>query len=107
MNRNTFKKDDIYTTCSKEERDNIRNRCNSGGLQPTTKTGKKTNYYKKGKKHDPFMDIPTKIFTLKEGKISDLKEEYNEKYGPINAKKIQDYIREMIKQGIIIKKVQD
>jgi len=52
-------------------------------------------------KHHPTQHIPTNIYLLGDGKLGELFERYNQQYNPISKKNFYDYVREMIKQGLM------
>ena len=100
---NPPKKEPVWTMCAPEERKNIALRCYEGHLLPNTSTGLGEGYYEKSKKHDPYKQIPTQIYTLTPGTVDTMLDEYNQMYEVITRRNFLNYFRELKKQQIIIR----
>jgi hypothetical protein len=69
------------------------------------KTGRYSKYWLY--KHHPEKEIPLKIYLLGNGNFNELYQKYNFKYGinSISIKEFKNYIRELIKQEILINNI--
>ena len=99
ITENTF-----LNMCGKIDRFNIINECANGNKRPKETIKLDPNIYNKGKKHFPGGDIPHKIWTLDPGTKKEMHKQYMKFYEEISIKDFGDYVRELVEQGILIKK---
>lgn len=88
------------------ERNDIVIKCHNDDMNECyTEEVRKQGGYKKGSKHDPTGDIPTIIWAnITEGTKKEMYEEYKRNsYKDISEKEFGGYVRELVKQGILIK----
>jgi len=71
----------------------------SGELESECKTGKKNKWWKN--RHHPCRQIPTNIYLLGQGTLSELFTAYIANHGDIEKRDFMNYTRELIKQGIM------
>ena len=91
----------IYTMVAPQERVDVINLIDSGELTSECVTGQRQKWWTK--KHHPKADIPVKIYLLGSGTIDELYLSYVDNYGDnLTKKEFVNYIRELIKQQIII-----
>ena len=99
-------KNTILDFCDREERKNIIIKCHNDDMNECyTDEVRKQGGYKQGSKHDPTGVFATIIWAnLSRGTKKEMYEEYKRNtYEEISEKEFGGYVRELVKQGILIK----
>jgi hypothetical protein len=91
-----------YTMVSPKTRNDVINKVNNREICSQTLSGEKNDWWMN--KHHPEKEVPTQIYLLGEGTKEELYEKYKEKYNENDMEwaKFHGYIRELIKQQIMI-----
>jgi hypothetical protein len=89
----------IHRMVTPEKRNEIISNINNGKF---IEYNKHTSYWWKNK-HHPEQPIPTNLYLLGDGTLCELFERYNMKYDPISKTDFYDYVRELVKQEIIMR----
>jgi len=104
MLKSNISKTDVLDFCDKEIRIRIIYDCYNGKLKGTTKEVNNQGAYIKGSKHDPAGVIATGIWAnCTKGTKEEIYDQYQRICGEILWGDFGGYVRELVKQGILIK----
>ena len=104
MSKSNITKKDVLEFCDKETRLEITQDCHNGDLLGDTKVLNNQGDYRQGSKHDPVGVIPMGIWAnCTKGTKEEIYDQYQRICGEISWGDFGGYVRELVKQGILIK----